>query len=83
MFIFKLLVLNTFLLQVIELDLDQLPEGDEVLNILRQEQAPLSIWVKLAVCMKFVTLVNSLYFMYQAVNTLYCCVAISKTTCVK
>jgi len=35
--------------QVIELDLDQLPDGDEVLTILRQEQAPLQNWVTLAV----------------------------------
>ena len=38
------------LLQVIELDLNQLPDGDEVLTILRQEQAPLHNWVTLAVC---------------------------------
>jgi len=37
-------------LQVIELDLNQLPDGDEVLTILRQEQAPLHNWVMLAVC---------------------------------
>jgi len=37
-------------LQVIELDLNQLPDGDEVLTILRQEQAPLNNWVTLAVC---------------------------------
>jgi len=36
--------------QVIELDLNQLPDGDEVLTILRQEQAPLQNWVTLAVC---------------------------------
>ncbi|XP_077994649.1 RNA polymerase-associated protein CTR9 homolog [Glandiceps talaboti] len=34
--------------EVIELDLDQLPEGDEVLNILKQENAPLHIWITLA-----------------------------------
>ncbi|KAK7475279.1 hypothetical protein BaRGS_00033510 [Batillaria attramentaria] len=34
--------------EVIELDLDQLPEGEEVLSILRQELAPLHIWVTLA-----------------------------------
>ncbi|XP_063981062.1 RNA polymerase-associated protein CTR9 homolog [Diachasmimorpha longicaudata] len=34
--------------EVIELCLDQLPEGDEVLGILRQEHAQLSIWVNLA-----------------------------------
>ncbi|KOX73587.1 RNA polymerase-associated protein CTR9 like protein, partial [Melipona quadrifasciata] len=33
---------------VIELYLDQLPEGDEVLGILRQEHAQLNIWVNLA-----------------------------------
>lgn len=36
-------------MQVIELGLDQLPEGDEVLGILRQEHAQLHIWVNLAV----------------------------------
>ena len=34
---------------MIELDLEQLPEGDEVLSILRQEVAPLHIWYTLAV----------------------------------
>ncbi|CAL1547876.1 unnamed protein product [Lymnaea stagnalis] len=34
--------------EVIELDFDQLPEGEEVLSILRQEVAPLHIWVTLA-----------------------------------
>ncbi|KAI8783785.1 RNA polymerase-associated protein CTR9 [Biomphalaria glabrata] len=34
--------------EVIELDFDQLPEGEEVLSILRQEAAPLHIWVTLA-----------------------------------
>ena len=35
--------------QVIELDFDQLPEGVEVLSILRHENAQLHIWVSLAV----------------------------------
>lgn len=35
--------------QVIELDIDQLPEGDEVITILRDERAPLHTWVTLAV----------------------------------
>ena len=35
--------------QVIELDVDQLPEGDEVIGILRDERAPLHTWVALAV----------------------------------
>ncbi|CAM1324980.1 CTR9 (predicted), partial [Pycnogonum litorale] len=34
--------------EVIELDFDQLPEGEEVLSILKQEQAQLRIWVTLA-----------------------------------
>ncbi|KAK0070685.1 hypothetical protein PV325_000194, partial [Microctonus aethiopoides] len=34
--------------RVIELYLDQLPDGDEVLGILRQEHAQLHIWVNLA-----------------------------------
>ncbi|WAR02159.1 CTR9-like protein, partial [Mya arenaria] len=34
--------------EVIELDLAQLPEGEEVLSILRQEVAPLHIWYTLA-----------------------------------
>ncbi|KAA0194226.1 RNA polymerase-associated protein CTR9, partial [Fasciolopsis buskii] len=35
--------------EVIELDTDQLPEGEEVLNILNQEKAPLQIWTTVAV----------------------------------
>ena len=35
--------------EVIELDAGQLPEGDEVLTILRQEEAPLHLWVTVAV----------------------------------
>nr|XP_058951726.1 RNA polymerase-associated protein CTR9 homolog isoform X1 [Pocillopora verrucosa] len=34
--------------EVIELQFDQLPEGDEVLSILRQENAQLHIWITLA-----------------------------------
>lgn len=34
---------------MIELDTDQLPEGEEVLNILNQEKAPLQIWTTVAV----------------------------------
>ncbi|GAB6031101.1 protein required for normal CLN1 and CLN2 G1 cyclin expression [Chamberlinius hualienensis] len=34
--------------EVIELSFDQLPEGDEVVGILRQEQSTLNIWVSLA-----------------------------------
>ena len=37
------------MVQVIELDLDQLPEGDEVASILKDEGAPLNIWLLLAV----------------------------------
>jgi len=33
---------------VIELSFDQLPDGEEVLSILRQEHASLNLWVKLA-----------------------------------
>ncbi|RWS18317.1 hypothetical protein B4U80_05177, partial [Leptotrombidium deliense] len=35
--------------EVIELDLDDLPDGLEVLEILKQEQAPLNLWITLAV----------------------------------
>ncbi|XP_055950450.1 RNA polymerase-associated protein CTR9 homolog isoform X1 [Argiope bruennichi] len=35
--------------EVIDLKIDQLPEGDEVLGILRREQATLNIWVQIAV----------------------------------
>ncbi|MBN3302145.1 CTR9 protein, partial [Amia calva] len=35
-------------LQVIELDFDQLPEGDEVISILKQEHTQLHIWIALA-----------------------------------
>uniref|UniRef100_A0A915HWT5 RNA polymerase-associated protein CTR9-like protein n=1 Tax=Romanomermis culicivorax TaxID=13658 RepID=A0A915HWT5_ROMCU len=34
--------------EVIELDFDQLPDGEEVLGILTQEQVPLHIWITLA-----------------------------------
>ena len=34
---------------MIELDVDQLPEGEEVIGILRDERAPLHTWVALAV----------------------------------
>ena len=34
---------------MIELDLDQLPEGEEVMKILQDERAPLHTWVALAV----------------------------------
>ena len=36
--------------QVIELFFDQLPDGEEVIGILRQENAQIHIWVTLAVC---------------------------------
>ncbi|XP_071551015.1 RNA polymerase-associated protein CTR9 homolog [Panulirus ornatus] len=35
--------------EVIELDLSQLPEGDEVLSILTNEKVPLNYWVDLAI----------------------------------
>lgn len=41
-----------FLSQVIELDFDQLPEGDEVISILKQEHTQLHIWIALAVSVK-------------------------------
>ena len=47
--------------QVIELDIDQLPEGDEVISILRDERAPLHTWVALAVS-------TPLYLMWQVGN---------------
>ena len=34
---------------MIELDVDQLPEGNEVISILQDERAPLHTWVALAV----------------------------------
>uniref|UniRef100_A0A8C2PYK8 RNA polymerase-associated protein CTR9 homolog n=1 Tax=Cyprinus carpio TaxID=7962 RepID=A0A8C2PYK8_CYPCA len=43
-----------FLSQVIELDFDQLPEGDEVISILKQEHTQLHIWIALAVSDKLV-----------------------------
>uniref|UniRef100_A0A8C8LQH1 RNA polymerase-associated protein CTR9 homolog n=1 Tax=Oncorhynchus tshawytscha TaxID=74940 RepID=A0A8C8LQH1_ONCTS len=36
------------MLYVIELDFDQLPEGDEVISILKQEHTQLHIWIALA-----------------------------------
>ena len=41
--------LATYQLQVIELDLDQLPEKEDMISILRDERAPLYTWVALAV----------------------------------
>lgn len=38
-----------YILQVIELDLETLPDGEEVLTILKQEACPLNVWVTLAV----------------------------------
>lgn len=35
--------------EVIELDIDNIPDGTEVLEILRQEQPLLHIWISLAV----------------------------------
>ncbi|TNN11999.1 RNA polymerase-associated protein CTR9 [Schistosoma japonicum] len=35
--------------EIIELDTDQLPDGEEVLNILSQEKAPLQIWITVAI----------------------------------
>lgn len=49
-----ILTQKTALFQVIELYSDQLPEGDEVLGILRQENTQLSIWVNLAVSFNFI-----------------------------
>ena len=39
----------SFLIKVIEVSLDQLPDGQEALAILQQESCPLHIWVTLAV----------------------------------
>lgn len=38
------------MLQVIELQFDQLPDGEELLTILKQEDVRLNIWNTLAVC---------------------------------
>lgn len=35
--------------EVIELGLDQLPDGEEVLSILRQESCPLHVWIRLSI----------------------------------
>ena len=35
--------------EVIELGLDQLPDGEEVLSILIQENCPLHVWIRLAI----------------------------------
>ena len=34
--------------EVIELSIDQLPDGDEVLSILKQECCPLHVWIRLS-----------------------------------
>ena len=54
--------LYAIFIQVIELDLDQLPEGEEVLSILKQEQAPLQLWVTLGV--RILCLIVILFFPY-------------------
>lgn len=43
---------------MIELDVDQLPEGEEVIGILRDERAPLHTWVALAVSKMIATQTN-------------------------
>lgn len=48
-FIHEVVSIITVDLQVIELDFDQLPEGDEVISILKQEHTQLHIWIALAV----------------------------------
>ena len=35
--------------EVIELGLDQLPDGEEVLSILKQESCPMHVWIRLAI----------------------------------
>ena len=35
--------------EVIELGLDQLPDGEEVLSILKQESCPLYVWIRLSI----------------------------------
>ncbi|KAM6359109.1 LOW QUALITY PROTEIN: RNA polymerase-associated protein CTR9 homolog [Alca torda] len=44
----KLTIVAEVFLLVIELDFDQLPEGDEVISILKQEHTQLHIWIALA-----------------------------------
>ncbi|KAG5860913.1 hypothetical protein JTB14_003225 [Gonioctena quinquepunctata] len=48
--------------EVIELYADQLPDGDEVLGILRQENTQLSIWVNLALILGVVAGFQYLHF---------------------
>lgn len=59
--------INRFV-QVIELDFDQLPEGDEVISILKQEHTQLHIWIALAVSVS-----NNkhqlFYFWFLAIST--------------
>lgn len=60
MYFFFLSLLNIVILfyfQVIELDLESLPEGDEVLGILTNEKVPLNYWVDLAVSFPFLTII--------------------------
>jgi RNA polymerase-associated protein CTR9 len=35
--------------EVIELNQDQLPDGEEVLSILKQENCPLHVWIRLSI----------------------------------
>ena len=48
-FFFSVITKLNFSILVIELDFDQLPDGEEVLSILEQENAVLHIWITLAV----------------------------------
>lgn len=66
-----------FCYQVIELQFDQLPEGDEVLSILRQENAQLHIWITLAVRYLILneTAYCRLYYYYPPSILLDCCFA--------
>jgi len=59
---------------VIELQFDQLPEGDEVLSILRQENAQLHIWITLAVSYLILheTAYCRLYYHYPSSILLNC-----------
>lgn len=41
--------------EVIELNIDELPDGSEVLEILKQEQAHLNLWLTLAVSIIVIT----------------------------
>lgn len=47
--------------EVIELDLNELPECNEVLDILRSELAPLHVWISLGFTLIYIHFITFIY----------------------